>query len=414
VDKKTKKFLVIYPYRFNDFLWNLLELDEISEFAEVVVWDVSLISSARFSRGLKGKRTPRSEIIILNSFLDLNRQLKKFLSERNPQDVCILNEVGQTSFQNFLVNLILAFKLYKKDVKIFDLYNGGVPLLNTSGATDVKKKSHFSKLISTIRKSSNTAEFLQKLVAFFSSKLHNFLPKILTHRFVAGEVWHKEASKSIGLGVQIVKGHSHDYSQYLKLVMSAEKQTTIQSATLLDGAGPFSQSDSLLTRRGVFFSSEVWYPALSNFFDFLEGTQRIKIRIAGHYKTCYDSPSELFGGREVIYGQTLELVESSQFVLTRMSTAVSFAILYKKPILFLYSDQLLKDSEFMGNVFGFSALLGTSPINIDHFPKNIDHYLAVNDEMYEKYIHDVLTSKPLGAPNYKIILEDIMGIKVDR
>jgi hypothetical protein len=182
----------------------------------------------------------------------------------------------------------------------------------------------------------------------------------------------------------------------------------------LDGAGPFYNSDSLLTGRNTFFSSDVWYPALSKFFDFLEDGQKIRVIVAGHYKTKFDSPSELFGDREVVYGQTPALVETSQFVLTRMSTAVSFAVLYKKPILLIYSDQLLKDSEFMDQVYGLSRLLGTSPLNIDDFPKNIDHYLQVNDEMYEKYVHDVLTSEPLGAPNYKIILEDIMGIKVDR
>jgi hypothetical protein len=307
---------------------------------------------------------------------------------------------------------MLSIKFYKKDLKIFDLYNGGVPLHYTSEITDFKRKSHLSSLILTIRESSNPAEFLQKLFAFIFGKVDNLLPKILTHRLVAGEVWLTEASKNIGLGVQIVKGHSHDYSQYLRVVKSAEKQNGIHSVTLLDGAGPYSQSDSLLTRRSVFFSSEVWYPALSNFFDFLEGEQKVKIRIAGHYKTSYESSSELFGGREVIYGQTPELVESSQFVLTRMSTAVSFAVLYRKPILFIYSDQLLKDSEFMGHILGFSALLGTYPINIDHFPKNINPYLKVNEKLYEQYIHDVLTSKPLGEPNYEIILKDIMGIKV--
>ena len=162
----------------------------------------------------------------------------------------------------------------------------------------------------------------------------------------------------------------------------------------------------------MYFTSEVWYPALSNFFEFLEGDRQLTVRVAGHYKTNFDSPSLLFGNREVIYGRTPELVASSKFVITRISTAISFAVLYKKPIIFIYSDQLLKDSEFMSQIISISNVLGTSPINIDHFPTNLESYLRVNEDKYRKYTLDFLTSKPNGVPNYRIILQDIMGVKV--
>lgn len=408
------KFLVIYPYRFNDFLWNLLELDEISEFAEVMVWDVSMISSPRFSSGLRGQFSVKKEVSSLASLVALNRKLRELLHENIHQEVCILNEIGQNSFQNFLINFVISRNIHKKDVKVFDLFNGGVPIHYASQITDIKRKNYYSKLASTVKVSSNPKEFQQKLSAFFFGKLSRCFNKPLTHRLVAGRVWEKEASQNVSLGVQIVKGHSHDYSLFLRAAKSLREQTSEGTAIFLDGAGPFYNSDSLLTGRNTFFSSDVWYPALSKFFNFLEDEQKLRITVAGHYKTNFDSPSGLFGDREVIYGQTPTLVESAQFVLTRMSTAVSFAVLYKKPILFIYSDQLLKDSEFMDQAHGLSRLLGTFPLNIDHFPTNIDHYLEINEERYEKYIHDVLTSKPLGEPNYKIILKDIMGTEIDR
>ena len=60
-----------------------------------------------------------------------------------------------------------------------------------------------------------------------------------------------------------------------------------------------------------------------------------------------------------------------------------------------------------------SETLGTKPININDLPKDIERYLKVDEAKYAAYERDVLTSDPLGRPNYQIILEDIMGISTE-
>ena len=64
----------------------------------------------------------------------------------------------------------------------------------------------------------------------------------------------------------------------------------------------------------------------------------------------------------------------------------------------------------MDNINGMAEVLGTTPINIDNFPKDIERYLRVDETKYSSYESEVLTSYPLGRPNFQIILEDIMGI----
>jgi hypothetical protein len=409
---KTKKLIVIYPYKFSDFLWKLLELEELSKYVEVIVWDVSKISSPRFSSQIVGKLTPRDQIIRLESIVSFNSELKNLLSENNEEDICILNEIPQGNYRDFILNAFLSFKLQGKEVKVFDLYNGGV-LIHSAGPVDeFGRKSIMQRFISVVKLSSSLKEFLRKFSSYTFNKLGEFFRKPLTHRLVAGEVWKSEAKRGVSQGVRIIEGHSHDYSTYLREVHSRNRSESIGLATLLDGAGPYFKSDALLTGRKVYFTSEVWYPALSNFFEFLESDRQLTVRVAGHYKTNFDSPSLLFGNREVVYGRTPELVASSKFVITRISTAISFAVLYKKPIIFIYSDQLLKDSEFMSQIISISNVLGTSPINIDHFPTNLESYLRVNEDKYKRYTLDFLTSKPNGVPNYRIILQDIMGVKV--
>jgi hypothetical protein len=64
----------------------------------------------------------------------------------------------------------------------------------------------------------------------------------------------------------------------------------------------------------------------------------------------------------------------------------------------------------MDTINGLAEMLGTKPINIDDFPEDFYPYLNVDEAKYASYEREVLTSDPLGRPNYQIILEDIIGI----
>ena len=53
-------FVVIYPYKFTEFVWNLIELDEFKRFVDVQVWDISTITTPKFSEGVVTPRCSRS------------------------------------------------------------------------------------------------------------------------------------------------------------------------------------------------------------------------------------------------------------------------------------------------------------------------------------------------------------------
>jgi hypothetical protein len=157
----------------------------------------------------------------------------------------------------------------------------------------------------------------------------------------------------------------------------------------------------------------VWYPALVRFFEFLEPAACVKVEVAGHYKAAFPAIAPCFGNRSVYYGKTREMVRQSELVITIASTAISYAVLFKKPVIFIYSNQHKGNSDPMVDVNGFAEMLGTVPINIDDFPEDIHPYLKVDDAKYSAYESEVLTSDPLGRPNFQIILEDIMGISIN-
>ena len=48
----------------------------------------------------------------------------------------------------------------------------------------------------------------------------------------------------------------------------------------------------------------------------------------------------VFGGRELLQGETARLVNDSSLVIAHYSYAVNFAVLYRKPLIFLTTDEL--------------------------------------------------------------------------
>ena len=409
-------FVVIYPYKFTEFVWNLFELDEFKRFVNVQVWDISPITTPEFSEGVVAPRCSRSEVIICASMGDYVRRLFDLRRQATNTNICILNEVSMSRISEFLCNLLLIIFLKSKSVKVFDLYNAGVPLGypkdHEHDSPPQKVQGFFSRLIRFISRTTTLAEAVITLGGFFLPKLSKILPIVQTHRLVAGEQWLSLAMKDQRNRICNIFGHSHDYSNHLlaKKPSISHESNGNKTAVFLSSANPMFGSDEILHGGDQRFTSEVWYPALARFFDFLESATGVKVEVAGHYKAAFPAIAPCFGNRSVYYGKTREMVRQGEFAINIASTAISYAVLFKKPVIFLYSNQLKGNSDPMDNINGMAEMLGTKPINVDDIPEDIHPYLKVDEAKYAAYEREVLTSDPLGRPNYQIILEDIMGI----
>jgi len=412
-------FVVIYPYKFTEFVWNLFELDEFKRFVNVQVWDISPITTPKFSEGVVTPRCSRSEVIVCVSMGDYVRRLFDLRRQSAHANICILNTISASSIIEFLCNLLLIIFLKNKNIKVFDLYTAGVPIVypkdHANGHTSQKVLGFFSKLTRFISQTSTFKEAAITLHSYFLMKLSKIFPTVLTHRLVAGEQWLTQAMKDQINGVCNIFGHSHDYSNHLfaKKPSISHESNGNKTAVFLSSANPMFGSDEILHGGDQCFTSEVWYPALARFFDFLESATGVKVEVAGHYKAAFPAIAPCFGNRSVYYGKTREMVRQGEFAINIASTAISYAVLFKKPVIFLYSNQLKDSFEIMRNVNGMAEMLGTKPVNVDDIPEDINPYLQVDEAKYAAYEREVLTSDPLGRPNYQIILEDIMGISTE-
>lgn len=193
--------------------------------------------------------------------------------------------------------------------------------------------------------------------------------------------------------------HALDYDLFLQL---KDRNVTADPtfAVYIDEYFPL-HSDLAYLDTPCPVPAEEYYRKLRVFFEFVEKTLQVRIVIAAHPKSDYLSQPDFFAGRSIIKGRTAELVQEASFVLTHMSTAVNFAILFRKPIIFMTMDKFEEATEgrlVIGPYIGSIArALNTQPVNIDHFAEfDLSHGLKVDIPCYEKYQNDYI--KKEGSP----------------
>ena len=161
-------------------------------------------------------------------------------------------------------------------------------------------------------------------------------------------------------------------------------------------------------------TKERWYPTLVKRFDEWERELGIRIVVAGHPKGALGEHPPEFGGRRVFYGRTEALVKHCEFIIMRFSAAASYAVMYHKPIVCIYNDQMRADPRTFRYLEEATKTLGVTPINVDDPPSSIAQYLSVNEDLYRRYTADYLTTVADPKPNYRVLLEDIMGMKTSQ
>jgi len=182
--------------------------------------------------------------------------------------------------------------------------------------------------------------------------------------------------------------HYLDYDIYLQNKNEPVDQAKI-TGVFLDQYLPL-HPDCLYMGIDFPLSPDDYYPKICAFFEILEQKTKAEIVIAAHPRADYDHAPDYFCGRRIVKGDTLRLVRESSFVLAHSSTAIDFAVLYNKPLLFLTTDALEKmvsGKNIIGvDIQAMSSELGKIPLNMDHV-SGIDWEKAmdVDEEIYRQY-----------------------------
>lgn len=189
----------------------------------------------------------------------------------------------------------------------------------------------------------------------------------------------------IGPKSEIIRVHYLDYDIYLNEIHRSYSLNG-KSAVFLDEYLPFHPDFSYCSMAAP-LKPEDYYPAICEFFNKVEAELGIKIIVAAHPKSNYEDLPDYFEGRQVIRGQTAKLVRESKFVLAHASYSINFAVLFKKPVIFLTLDKL--KPSFQGALVDvMSGALNKKAINLNG-PYQIDWNteLSIDEQSYEQYKH---------------------------
>ena len=157
---------------------------------------------------------------------------------------------------------------------------------------------------------------------------------------------------------------------------------------------------------------EEYYPLLRRCFDYLEEKNGVRIVIAAHPRSEYEKHPDYFGGREVIWKKTSELIRKAGFVLMHHSTASNFAVLYKKPIIFLTTDKLDSGLCEDPSVEWMGAFFRKKVHNLDKTQAiNLDNELTIDEKAYSAYRNAYIKKDGSGdLLSWQILINRIKSI----
>jgi len=219
-----------------------------------------------------------------------------------------------------------------------------------------KPKILFKKMIARLKKNIFFS-FYDYLVVGGEKEMNNFLIK--------------KAKK-------VIKSHSLDYDLFLSL---KEKKISINPkpyAVFLDQNIPFHPG-AVFRGEKPKTTKEKYFPALNNFFTLFEQKTGLEVIFAAHPRSQYDLYPEFLYGRKHFVLKTPELIKDSKVVLLHTSTALSFAILFNKPIIFLTSNEYQKSYDDF-RINSYSRSMNSLLFNIDD--KNLNSKIPNNNKIY--------------------------------
>ena len=221
--------------------------------------------------------------------------------------------------------------------------------------------------------------------------------------FAAGRV----ALSARGGARKVIPINSVDYDHFIRVRDAAPVFAPAPYAVFLDINLPFQSDLSLSGLRAI--EGEQYFRSLNAFFARVERTYGVEVVIAAHPKSAYRE--ERFEGRRTLSGVTAELVRDSVFAISHTSTAMSYAVLNAKPLLFVYTDemrQVYKDN-LMQEMANYARYLGASILNADA-DDALPTLKPIDPERYDSYKYDFLTSgESEHATTREIFTREIHG-----
>jgi hypothetical protein len=200
-----------------------------------------------------------------------------------------------------------------------------------------------------------------------------------------------------------------DFEQYA-LSQQGEQLVEGKYAVFLDIYLPFHSDLALVSMRPL--NPETYYAELDRFFAAVERKYGLEVVIAAHPKARY--LNDEFRGRKIIAEKTAVLVRHTEFVICHVSTSVSYAVLHRKPVWTIYTDEMvdLYGGNFMLQIRALADSLSSPLLNASRVDeKDLPKIAPPDESLYATYQNDfIVTPEIKGGESKHIFLREITSL----
>ena len=269
-------------------------------------------------------------------------------------------------------------------------------------------RTNKEKILRFLRLLKNPLLFLKKIYSILNTRLRDRIFQKIKYDyiFISGSkgVDNDYAKKA----VKKIFTHSSDYENTFNYSFS--KINLNNYFVFLDQNLPFHPAQFYRGEKPQ-VTSKKYFPSLAMTFRKIEKKFDSKIVVAAHPRADISDYDNFFKGREIFNSKTIDLVKNCNCVLAHTSTAISYAVIFKKPIIFLTSNEIIKSYDDY-RVHSNARILDAKLLNIDSdndkYIHSTDFNLEINDNKYEifmeKFIKHPMSNEMSIIDNIKINL----------
>jgi len=336
--------------------------------------------------------------LFLKNFKELNLDVKKNKREKYYfiQQKKDFNDIESFFDSNSII--ISLFKIKPKTKFVFEFLNERKVLFGfcNSNLVPSNEKSIKEKFLQSFK---NPKTILNKLDFLFSSYKNKVSNNIYPKFIISGGKKSVDSDKyPQNKDTILIETHTLDYDLYLDEELK-NKERSIESnyVVFLDEYVPY-HPDYIHQNIEPYCSPDDYYSDLNLFFSEIEFKTEFRVIICAHPKADYKKIGNLFNDRTIFYDQTINLVKFSEFVITHASTSSNFAVLYKKPMVFIKSKKY--DSAFNKIIDFHASIFKKKPIDVSFNGEKFHSEERIDKDTYKSYKIDYI--KNINTPQKKV------------
>ncbi len=341
---------------------------------KVNVFDVTSFNAPEFWKEVNGEK-------ISSNFkgLTIFKSIDEILFSINN----LQNEVVFIDLLDFKSNNTRIRKIARVHGVILKLRLGSIP-----------RGQSKKKILELFRAFINPVIFANKLILFVKNKVIQIRTKKFDPDYIV--VGGTNSMSNINnKKTSIIKAHNFDYDYFIDF-KSVKKNINRKYLLFLDEDAAY-HSDYKRLDIQPFVTANNYYPTIDYGLNKIAESLKLEIKIAAHPRSNYETKLVKFK-LPTIKNNTFELIKDADVIVGHSSTAFQLAILLKKPIILVTTNEI-QEKDYAKHweqlIQSLASALGKKIINFNHISNlnNFENYLNIDHEKYEKYINKYIKTK---------------------